>query len=523
MKKKIQLLLSLGCLSLICFGASACSSSTLPEKYEKKGYVISVTYDANGGDFMNRDGVSVMDMFNPSHFEADGNDEIHIKLTEPTDEIRESGSKDNITLGKEGHFLAGWYTNRQVLTNTEGQVIDEAGTVLYLQEDGSYAYAETDENGKPKKGTPAYTYSGYWDFENDTIDYKLGTGKTALTLYAGWVPFYEFHYYYEKDGEWTYYAKTTFDYKKTNEEGSKEWDQDTIFTPQWTDGAVQYAKTYENKETYNFPKPNGTTFVKAYQDPERTVEIGESWTHAGTLDQEKGEAVDRIQNVYVDFVDGEQYRIETAKQLEKHVNLKGHYEIKADLDFSGEDVSWPAAFVSGKFEGKMFSTAGHTFKIKNPTAVFSSSTDTKGGLFGSVAAGAEIKNLVFENVTTDIESVTGRLPDFKLGLFAGEIEESATLENVTVGGLLRLGKVTFLNGYSINLLTNSEEEVAGLTATEIKLQVYGQDLGEFMPADQRYLYSVDPNGVTVDAVTGTVTVTPATLQKQESFYNINIA
>ena len=68
MKKKFKFILALGCLSFACAGLAACGAKTKVEENQAKGYKISVTYDANGGSFLNRQGVTIMDMFNPSDY-----------------------------------------------------------------------------------------------------------------------------------------------------------------------------------------------------------------------------------------------------------------------------------------------------------------------------------------------------------------------------------------------------------------------------------------------------------------------
>ena len=98
----------------LCAGGAACAEPTIVEDYEKKGYTISVTYDANGGLFFNRPGGAIMDMFNPSEYEADSDGVTRIKLMEPTDPSRPTATSDKITLTMQNHFFAGWYKNRTV-------------------------------------------------------------------------------------------------------------------------------------------------------------------------------------------------------------------------------------------------------------------------------------------------------------------------------------------------------------------------------------------------------------------------
>ncbi|MBO5480365.1 MAG: hypothetical protein J6A63_04160, partial [Clostridia bacterium] len=288
---------------------------------------------------------------------------------------------------------------------------------------------------------------------------------------------------------------TTFDYKTTNAEGSKTYDKDTIWIPDWKDGAMNHTYTYANGTNFEFPKIAGTTFKAAYLDEACTQKIEDEFVHSGTLDVEHGVAVNRVQNIYIEVEQGEWYRIQTAEQLSLHGNPAGIYEIQADLDFDKGDGSyweWPAAFEANTFTGKFYSADGHNYKIKNATALHISSTATFGGLFGKVAATAEIKNVTFENATFDLYATGVKLQDAEYGLFAGYIEEGASVSNVTlIGGTVRIGQVNWENGYSLNLVANGY--VSGLQTTDkIKLQVYGMELMT------SYYYAIDPTSVTVD-------------------------
>ena len=91
MKRKFKFILTLCCLMLACLTVVACDNDTKYDKMQKEGYKISVTYDANGGSFLNRPGVTLVDMFKPTDYVADANGEIHIKLVEPTDKSRWDG------------------------------------------------------------------------------------------------------------------------------------------------------------------------------------------------------------------------------------------------------------------------------------------------------------------------------------------------------------------------------------------------------------------------------------------------
>jgi len=512
MKKKFGLISALACLGITCF-AAGCTAGNELEQYQEKGYNISVTYDANGGSFTGRTGVTLMDLFNPSKYEADENGLSHIKLLEPTDPSRQAGGSE-VTLTMSGHFFAGWYHTREVVTNEAGKPVDVLGKELE-EKDGLYYYVGTDQTA-----TPVYTYDGYWDFEKDLLYsasegtlgweeegelvYSANDGLYNLTLYAGWVPNYTFEYYYqnpEDEQDWTLLKTTTFNYKATNAENSDTYDWDTIWLPDWKDGAMNHSYRYANQQLYEFPKIDGYTFSKAYTDPECTQQITESsFTHTGTLDVEKCIALNPVQKIYIVADKGEFYKISKAEQLSANANLSGNYEILADLDFKNGEVRWPASFVHGTFSGAIYSTAGQNYKISNVKATASSTVASVGGLFGRINAGARIENVTFENVTLSFDNVLSSKSEDEeafYGLFAGYVEDDATVTSVTVGGEIRLGAVNnWKNSYDLHLIGNGN--VAGVTKTSVNISVFGAFLWEDEGVDY-YEYVVDHTTVAVSA------------------------
>ncbi len=503
MKKKLKLTLFLSCLALAFVGAGCDELSALEEK-EQEGYKISVSYDANGGSFLNRPGITVMDVFHPSNYEKDENGAIHIKLVEPTSPSRPTSGSDHITLTLQNHFFAGWYQNREVKT-VDGKPVDEAGNELALV-DGEYYYANTLEEEKPTPATPAYNYSGYWDFEKDTVSYTEGVDeKISMTLYAGWVPYYEFNYYYEVNGVWTKLDEiTSFDYKTTNAVES-ESDQDTIFLPHWEDGAMNYVHKYLNSAPKSFPAISGTTFEKAYTDEACTQEITDSLEHSGTLEVAKGDKKElvvenRIQNVYLKVSEGEQYHIETAAQFIKHANLNGHYEIAGDLDFT--DLTWPSSFTVATFNGKIYGKDGAPITFSNINVTYASGAKY-GGLFGKISKTASMQDVTFKGVTVDL-SYTGTFNDeASYGVFAGEIEEGVSLSVTLETATLKIGMIGMAEDLAFHLVANGDR--TGVTANGVGLVLYGSHLYEDDEGLDFYQYSIQHDKVEV-ADDGTITI-----------------
>lgn len=510
MKKKFKWILSLACLSALCLGAAACGQGSQLEQYQEKGFKISVTYDGNGGKYMERPGVTIIDMFNPNDYEKDEQGKVHISLTEPTSPSRPTSSSSKITLTMEGHFFAGWYQSKELLTNEAGAAVDTSGVALEKTADG-YVYP-----GTTTAAMPAYTYSGYWDFENDTIDYAEEDGIYEMTLYAAWVPYFEFNYYHQVNGSWELLQASTFDYKSTNAEGSKTSDRDTIWLPDWQDGAMNYEYRYADSEIYTFPSVEGTTFSAAYTDPACQEKIDGSLVHHGEVNMETGVAKNHVQNIYIVTKPGAYYKIEKAMDLVMNPNVNGIYEIAADLDFEG--LVWPAAFENGMFAGEFCSTEGHNFKIKNAKARHISTSSERGGFFGSIAKTAKIENVTFEDITLEIGVTKTRMQEAYFGLFAGFIEEGATVSGVSVSGMIRVGEITWDNTTStLNLLANGQ--LTGVTMGTVKMQVYGT---KSYSENGVYRYTINPDEVTVDEDNNVLLTYKYGQKFNQEFYDINL-
>lgn len=553
MKKKICTILSLSCIAAACVFAAGCAEKSAVDKLREAGCKVFVTYNANGGKFIGTEKVYLLDGINPddSCWTKSDDGKTHIKLTDPTNKLRPTGTTDKMTLMKTEYSLAGWYRNRELLKDEKGNALDEAGNVLTQKDemyflkltngdgserkvtvcDGQYFYeGEASDGGIVKDTatnkyvyerskaeakiaemvTPAYSYSGYWDFATDEIEYAESDGEVSLTLYAGWVPYYQYYYYAKNDsGEWEKYGTTYFDYVLSSSGNEKYADQGEMYLPNWQggNGAMNYSShTYNNASTKEFPSIEGKTFKAAYADKECTQQYTDKITHNGTLDPATALPKDRIQNVYVEFYDEEMFKIETAEQLAANAKTNGSYEILNDLDF--EKVTWPAVFTTGAFTGKMFSATGESITLKNVKAQYSGTT-ANGGLFGLIAAGAQLRNLRFENVTMDFASVTCSETDTGYGLFSGNVDEAAQIKNITVSGAkLRLGIIQLQSGYKINLLAGGN--ASGITQEgETALEVYGE-----AAIDCSYYY-FEPETIEIDVAKKEIKLTFLSINESE--------
>ena len=364
---KIKAVLTAALLILAVLVMAGCGEEATPYQLnDADGYQVSVKFDANGGYFGTNTYV-IVDAYNVSEV---GSNEI--ALLSPDNEAR---GIDAYEAKNPGYFLAGWYAER----------------------------TETADG---------YTYAGKWDFATSRL--SVDPGKTyssqepALTLYAVWVPEFEIEFYDLASGD----LIQTYAFNPAEAEDIKvpAWDEET--------GAI---------EMYNFPVKDGHTFAAAYYDAEGKEAVQtETVDHPGVVNQATGEAENACLKLYLDWTEGEWYRIYNVDQFLDNASVSGNYEIYADLDFEGE--IWPTSLVYGNFTGSIVGN-GHTFK--NIAVEQTNNSKTNAGLFGYLAEGAQIKDLKLENVSFTIKSGT-RVAGTSFGLLAGTISEKAVLENVAI-------------------------------------------------------------------------------------------
>lgn len=369
LKSALVICLLLGALIFI----TGCTPEDNPYKgYDEDDFNVTVRFDAGDGTFM--DNVSVVaDTFNISGMKTNANGKVVLPLLSPTDTAR--GDRNYYpNLGKGDCFLVGWYTQRTENPDGEG-----------------------------------YTYSGLWDFKSNKLELdpnvEYSSADPVLTLYAAWAPKLSVEFVDVTTGE-----SNTISYDPNN--GS-------IIMPSWDmkTGTLQMGK---------IPAKKNYTFDRAFYDEGMTqlVDTAEL-KHSATVDYSTGTVTNPSMKIYVNWKEGNWYRIYTAKQFRDLASTNGNYEIMADLDFEGK---WSTTFMHGKFNGTIVGN-GHTFK--NIAAEQINNDKTVSGLFGNLTSTAKISDLKFENVSFFIKAGTRKLGS-SFGLFAGQISEGATITNVQV-------------------------------------------------------------------------------------------
>ena len=407
-----KLLLSIFTLVFTLLGVvalSACEQWDNPyESYDKNGSYLSVRYVANGGT-INSDSKAMVDVHS-----IDGVSEISI--IPPESPLRDK-SKCTVSHPNDYKF-AGWYVAIPVT--------DANGTVL-------------DENGEPasKSGKePAYTAGPRWDFETDKItvdsEKNYSSSEPALTLMAMWIP------------------KFTFEFYEVKEDGTSSLISSisaiTVSIPKWSNGKLN---------SMDFPTISGKTFEAAYLDETLENQIT-GLTVSGEIDYEKGVAKDSTVKIYTTWMDGSWFKIETPSQLISNAKTDGCYMIMNDLDMSKE--LWPAIFSQRVFNGK-FEGNGHKITGIKASQIGADAFKLQTyGIFGTISSKAEFSDITFENVSF---TVSGALNPASFGLFAADIQESATMTNVTLSGELIIAPSVFkdfvanLASFEIGLVSGS--------------------------------------------------------------------
>ena len=389
MNLKSKAILTVLAVMLVLIMAGCAPEPTPYQINDEQGYNVSVKFDANGGYFGTNTTV-IVDSYNLSQI-PNG----QIALLDPDNEVR---GIDAYTVQNPGYFLAGWYAER----------------------------TETADG---------YTYGRKWNFETDLLRVDPNGTYTAsqpvLTLYAVWVPKFEIEFYDLTSGE----LINTIEVNPNvaDEIPVPMWDEET--------GTIKM---------YDFPQRDGSTFAAAYYDAQGMNPVDTAAVnHPGSVNEATGQAENPTMQLYLDYTEGEWYRIYNVEQFLDNASVSGNYEIYADLDFAGE--IWPTSLMYGNFSGSIVGN-GHTFS--NITVEQTNNSKTNAGLFGYLAEGSAIRDLTLENVTLTIKSGT-RMAGTSYGLLAGSISEKAVFENVQItSGILQIDSGCYFgtDDYTIGLL-----------------------------------------------------------------------
>lgn len=403
--KAAAMVCALLCILTLAVG---CAPEMTPyERNDAENFNVSVKFDANGGFFTTNTSV-IVDSYNISEMQANGEGNVQIALLSPDDSRR---GNDAFTAVNNGYFLAGWYGQRTETTDAEGN--------------------------------KTFTYADPWNFESDLLAVDASgtytSSEPVLTLYAAWIPMFEIEFYTLGTGELL--DTLTFDPTASSELQMPAWNTET--------GAI---------EMNSFPERKGYTFAGAYYDPEGKQGVDTTAVvHPGEVDYTTGTAKNTTMKLYVDWMEGEWYHIYNVDQFLKNASVGASYVIHADLDFA--DKTWPTSMMYGNYSGTIQGN-GHTFK--NITIEQTNNSKVNAGLFGNLTETASVTDLTFENVSFTIKAGT-RVSGANFGLLAGTVSDQATLKGITIqNSTLKIDSSCYFStdNYSIGL-------VCGMGSTDI--------------------------------------------------------
>lgn len=157
--------------------------------------------------------------------------------------------------------------------------------------------------------------------------------------------------------------------------------------------------------------------------------------------------------------------------------------LMADLDFKGEELELPEEY-SGTFEGN-----GHklsNFTVSQPMPQGSGTFSF--GLFRELRAGAQIRNVTFENVTFTANLTNPKVVEYRAGILAGYAAGDVQVQNVTIGGTFTFVIVAEDRGETLpffeELFPDNEKTLIGGTPAGVTVEncsVDGVELRKLTP------------------------------------------
>ena len=265
MKKRLLTTIITVILAVFAVSMTACGNTDVYGGLKEDGYDVKVRFDACGGVVNDTQNVTIVEVFS-SDESVTLNGKTGVRLLDPTDPIRGDGvfklAKND---EKYRYFQAGWYRERTLRTDAQGNALDSFGELVSV-------------SGREQ----GYVYSGKWDFDNDLVtSADLTDGE--ITLYAAWIPFFNYEFYSaDESGELSLIGsvrKLTLEY------------------PKWNDRKQEY-------NMKDFPSLEGKVFAGAYLDEAMTREITENFDgREFFVDYEKGIVESDTVKIYVKWTD----------------------------------------------------------------------------------------------------------------------------------------------------------------------------------------------------------------------------
>lgn len=370
--KKLAIIALLATTAIITAVFGACNVSVEEQKKEE-GFIHTVTYNANGGNF-----------------------------TETTNTTY-TLVQDNSLTAVPG-FVDKNRVEIKVPYRTGYQLVGENKENVYLSQ--SWYVAETDANGnivyegEGEARTAKLASTTPWNFLTDKV-------TKDITLVAVWQKVYKFVICYY-DGE-------------TEEEFSSY-----IVNP--GDTIIDKLYAFDNGEFVRRPDyiryfKNGYTPINFYTDKELTQEVAEDFAHPGKVVVD-GQEINDVK-IYVDALKG-RYEFITQDNV-KTLNSNANWYLLEDIDLTEKE--WTGL---SNFNGNIY---GNGYTISNlkvsSTAKKPSGNYNKYSIFGTIKG--VIKDLTFKNVsyTLNGSEFASILGEQRVSFFGYEIDDG-TVENVVL-------------------------------------------------------------------------------------------
>ena len=204
--------------------------------------------------------------------------------------------------------------------------------------------------------------------------------------------------------------------------------------------------------------------------------------------------------LYVKMLKGDWEIVSTPDDVEMMFSIGGSfkYYIKQDIDGEGKEISHMQNGLSGTIWG---STAGH--KLSNFVVKSTLGFHKDGAILGEIKAGAVVKDVSFENFTTEFEVENGMLQpnDVNVSFVANKIDNTAKIENVSISGSL---VITLIGNGSVTSTTEdnwlfgnqddkSYDKIKVLSATCTVKDEDGNVVKDGSGNDRIYTHTVENN------------------------------
>lgn len=325
------------------------------------------------------------------------------------------------TQSLEGMYIATFELNGGTLDVGTSNVSTK---INYAYEPGSLIL-DPANYGNYKITRPGYVFTGWYKtaecVEGDLWDFSQALNTEKLTLYAGWV------------------KEIVYSYTVCYVDGT---------TPT-TLGVynVKAGAAFEDYRNYA-SKRDDYTPTGYFSDPECTIPWDFSTVHPG------GETDTDIA-VYVSYIPGDWILVDSYTKLTSAIG-KGNIYLTADIDCGGEVLSFKSTF-SSVLEGNGFTIKNFTVEKFGGTLMPSIS------IFQTLGAGAEIRNVSFENVTYQFFGVE-KANKLKVAVLAREASD-CKITNVTVSGVFQTDTDKDLSGITQAIFAPGEGvEITGFTS-----------------------------------------------------------